>query len=488
MTLCGRRVRLEPDRGIPAKSNVGSGFSRIAKSNVGSGFSRIAKSNVGSGFSRIAKSDVGSGFSRIVCRTAAMTLLLTVAALRPAFAQPPTPTLRVTFAEAIRRAQDQNPTVAAAATQILHAESLIREARAATLLQVNGNVTTTTNTQTVEFDGTVVTPRNQVAAGVAVDMPILAAAAWARRAQAGDTKTVAELSLANVKRQIAFAAADAYLEILAQRRVVESSVSARDVAGAHFELATTLERGGTGSRLNALRAEQTFAVNVSLVEVSLLALYRAQEALGVLIAADAPADAADEPDLSVGSGDSSPSSLGLLRTDLKLFTAEQQSAERVLRDSSKDWWPVVGLSVQPAWSYPSQLFLPQYSARVLVLANIPIFDSGQRSALRLDRQATVEQSRATLAGATREASAEVRAAREAVASNDRSLTSLRTAADRAHQVLDITNISFRAGAATNIEVIDAERSTRDADLGVAVAEDRLRRARLELLNALGRFP
>jgi len=100
----------------------------------------------------------------------------------------------------------------------------------------------------------------------------------------------------------------------------------------------------------------------------------------------------------------------------------------------------------------------------------------------------VEQSRATLAGATREASAEVRAAREAVASNDRSLTSLRTAADRAHQVLDITNISFRAGAATNIEVIDAERSTRDADLGVAVAEDRLRRARLELLNALGRFP
>ena len=58
----------------------------------------------------------------------------------------------------------------------------------------------------------------------------------------------------------------------------------------------------------------------------------------------------------------------------------------------------------------------------------------------------------------------------------------------AHQVVDITNISFRAGASNNIEVIDAERTARDNDLAVAVAEDRLLRARLELLNALWRFP
>jgi len=89
---------------------------------------------------------------------------------------------------------------------------------------------------------------------------------------------------------------------------------------------------------------------------------------------------------------------------------------------------------------------------------------------------------------TTQASSEVRAAREAVASGGRSLESARRAAEQARQVVGITNISYRAGAATNIEVIDAERSARDADIGVAIAEDRLRRARLELLNALGRFP
>ena len=82
----------------------------------------------------------------------------------------------------------------------------------------------------------------------------------------------------------------------------------------------------------------------------------------------------------------------------------------------------------------------------------------------------------------------MRAAREAVASGERSLAAARAAADQAQQVVQITNVSFRAGAATNIEVIDAERAARDADTAAAIADDQLRRARLELLNALGRFP
>ena len=43
-------------------------------------------------------------------------------------------------------------------------------------------------------------------------------------------------------------------------------------------------------------------------------------------------------------------------------------------------------------------------------------------------------------------------------------------------------------AAADIEVIDAEGRARDADTAVGVAEDTVRRARLELLIALGRFP
>jgi outer membrane protein TolC len=402
-----------------------------------------------------------------------------------AFAQAPAPVVRLTFADAIQRAVDRNPTVQAAASAILRAEGLLRQARAATQLQLSGNVTTTTLNTGVEFQGATVTPRNQVTASLTADMPIVAAAAWARRAQAADMKTVAELTVADTKRQIAFATADAYLTIIAERRVVESNGRARDVAKAHFDLATELEQRGTGSRLNALRAQQQWSSDEVLLESARLALYRAQEALGVLIAANEPADAIDEPPFAIPPDDSR---LELFRTDLKLFAAQQQAAERIVGDSSKDWWPTVDALFIPSTIYPPQFFLPSNSWRFLLQANIPIVDSGQRTASKIQRQASVDQARATLAGATLMASSQVRAAREAVASGERGLASARAAADQAQQVVNITNISYRAGAATNIEVIDAERSARDADTTVAVAEDTLRRARLELLNALGRFP
>src|SRR5476649_769072 len=92
-------------------------------------------------------------------------------------AQAPAPVVRVTFKEAIDRAIEKNPTVAAAATGILRAEGLIRQARSATRVQVSGNVTTTTLNTGVEFEGAVVTPQNQITASITVDQPIVAAAA-----------------------------------------------------------------------------------------------------------------------------------------------------------------------------------------------------------------------------------------------------------------------------------------------------------------------
>src|SRR5439155_1982722 len=218
-------------------------------------------------------------------------------------------------------------------------------------------------------------------------------------------------------------------------------------------------------------------------------LYRAQEALGVLLVAENPIDAVDEPAFDLPTGVQM-ADAGLLqfRTDLKLFSAEQQAAERVLRDSSKDYWPSVAAIFQPQTTYPTSLFIPQNRWQFLLQAQVPIFDSGQRRGQKLERQAAFDISRASFSGAVTQARSEVRAAREAVTSAQRALANFRAAADQAQQVVNITNISFRAGGATNIEVIDAERRARDADTAVAVAEDTLRRARLELLTALGRFP
>jgi outer membrane protein len=77
---------------------------------------------------------------------------------------------------------------------------------------------------------------------------------------------------------------------------------------------------------------------------------------------------------------------------------------------------------------------------------------------------------------------------EAVRSTEKALTSAQTAAAQANEVVQITDTAFRAGATTNIELIDAQRGARDADTAAAIAEDAVRRARLEVLVAIGRFP
>ena len=286
-----------------------------------------------------------------------------------------------------------------------------------------------------------------------------------------------------------------------------ANLRARDVAKAHFDLAHELEQRGTGSRLNALRAQQEFSIDDGLVESAQLAVYRAQEALGVLMVADGPVDATDEP--SSRCRRTSPllprrqgprrharraratcrrSRLFQSRADLQLFSAQQQAAERVLRDSSKDYWPYLEGIFQPQSTYPAQFFAPSNTWRLLVQMSVPIFDSGQRAGVRFERQAALDELRATYAGAVTQATSEIERGGKPCGARSAGWRAPTPAADQAGQVVNIINVSFRAGAATNIEVIDAERSARDADTSVAVAEDTLRRAKFELLTALGRFP
>src|SRR5512147_1166087 len=100
-----------------------------------------------------------------------------------------------------------------------------------------------------------------------------------------------------------------------------------------------------------------------------------------------------------------------------------------LADTSKSYWPVIAGIFAPQSTYPSQFFVPASSWRALLQMNIVIFDSGARAGERVIRQSEVD--------------------------------------------------AARAGASTNIEVIDAQRRARDADTNVAVTEDAVRRPRFD---------
>jgi HAE1 family hydrophobic/amphiphilic exporter-1 len=405
----------------------------------------------------------------------------------PAFAQAPAVVETVTFDQAIARALEKNPTVAIAATNILRSESLLDQARAAVKPRVNAAVTNTTLDSGRSFGEETVQPRNQSLFGLNASMPVLAAAQWAARTQAMDQVEIARLSVTDTRRQIAVATASAYLAVIAQKRQVDVIRTAIETARGQLDYNTRRREGGIGSRLNELRSSQVLSAAEAQLEALLLNVRRAQEALGVLLAADGPVDVNGEPAFEIPS--EAPETEWLPnRPDIKVFTAQQAANERVLNDSRLDWWPSVSAALAPQYLTPSGVFQPSRSWSFSLQLNQPIYEGGQRRALRKQRDALFQASTLSLQQAQIEARSEVRIARASVEALEKALAAARRAAQAAGEVLKITIVAFDAGSTTNIEVIDAQRASRDLDSVVAQAEDAVRQARLELLVALGMFP
>jgi len=393
----------------------------------------------------------------------------------------------VTFDEAIARALEKNPTIAIASTNILRSEAILQQVRAAVMPRLGANITNTTLDSGRSFGDQTVQPQNQSLFGLSATAPIVAAAQWAARAQALDQVGIARLSTTDTRRQIAVATASAYLAVIAQKRQVEVSLNAIETARGQLDYNTKRREGGVGSRLNELRSAQILASNEALVEIFRLNVRRAQEALGVLLAANAAVDVNGEPAFEVpveaAEGEWMPA-----RTDVQLFTAEREASDRVRRDSSKDWWPAASVTFGPQLLAPSGIFQPSRSWSLSFQAAAPLYDAGSRRGVRRQREASLQASTFTLEQVQIRARSEARIARAAVEAQERALTRARQAAQHANEVLKITIIAFDAGSTTNIEVIDAQRSARDLETIVAQGEDAVRQARLELLVALGRFP
>jgi outer membrane protein TolC len=395
-----------------------------------------------------------------------------------------TPTIgQVTFDEAVQRAIEKNPTVAQAATSIARAEALLQQARAATLPTVSASFSNTTLDSERGFSGSVTQPQNQSAFGANVTVPVLAAARWAAAGQAKDQIAVATASAADVRKQIGVAAGQAYLAVIAQKRQLDVAERALTSANDHLDYATKRLQAGAGTRLNELRANQEVTGDMARLDAARLALRRAQEALGTLLVADGPLDASEEPVFEA------PSTLDLtLRTDLRLQQSLITAAEHVLADSKRDWYPTANLSFDPSYITPSGLFQPSKTWRLTFSLVQPIYEGGQRKALNAQRQVALNAARLGLAAVENQAKSDVRLAQISVDSYTKIAGSARRSAEQAAEVLKITTDAFGLGATTNLEVIDAQRSLRDAEAAAVIADDNVRQAKLLLLVALGHFP
>ena len=209
------------------------------------------------------------------------------------------------------------------------------------------------------------------------------------------------------------------------------------------------------------------------------ALVRAQSALALLLNEDHLIDARPEVPLAPApSPTQAIDEARQARTDVKALESRLTAAQHLRRD---DWVYYAPSLIAVAQAF-RQTETPAQAIRgwqAQVVLSIPLYEGGFRYGVARERQAIEEEARAQWEASLRQVSVEVRASFEALRHADESLAAARAAARAADTASRLADQAYRAGATTNLELVDAERRARDAASAAALAEDAAHQARLD---------
>lgn len=409
---------------------------------------------------------------------------------------PPSPALgkdgplaeTLTFDVAVKRAMDRNPTALQAAAEIARAHALLEQARSASLPTLNG-VGTYTRLDANRFSGPLLLqPDSAVNLSAVLTVPLVNPRGWAAWDQASQQVDVTALRAEDVRRSIAIATARAYLAVITEKRLHEAAVTARDNAKAHYEFTRTQRTGGVGNTLDEARAAQELTTEEVTLQSRETALFRAREALGVLVAGAGAVEVTDLAFDGLPTLNEATSEAQTARADVRARVRAAKAAERRVEQAYADYLPLLTFTGAPFYQSVPVATTPSTGWEAQLVLTLPIYDGGLRYGQEHERKALADEARLDVEGALRQAKSEVRSAFEEMERADIALRQAQQSAAFAQKALELATTAYRGGATTELEVIDAERQARDAATQTAIAEDASREGRLDLLAASGRFP
>jgi outer membrane protein TolC len=418
-------------------------------------------------------------------RLALATLALALVA-GPARAEEALPT--VGWQEAIDRALARNPNAVVAHQEIERADALVREARASWLPALTANGLYLRRDARRVVNGVVATPIDQFNGNLQLAVPLLSPLAWANSWHASDNRQVVTVNASEVRRQLAAAVGRAYLAVLLQHRQLEVAVRAQETAQAHYDYAHTRLQGGLGNAIDDARAEQELRSDEAQVGGVKAALVRAQSALAILLSEDHLVDTRTDVDLAAAPAvDQAVEEARKSRSDVRALQERLTAARHLRRDEWAYYAPSL-IAVAQAFTQTETTVQPPKGWQAQLVLSIPLYDGGFRYGVSREHRAIEDEARVQWEASLRQVNVEVRASFEALKRADESLGAARASAQAATTAAKLADQAYRAGATTNLELVDAERRARDAASLAALAEDSARQARLDLLLASGRFP
>lgn len=330
--------------------------------------------------------------------------------------------------------------------------------------------------------------QNQWGGQAQVVVPVIVPPLWPAIANAYTIEDVAALNVDNAQREILFAIAQLYYGALGLRRTIDVQARQLEITHKHEKDAQVRFEAGSVPKSALLRAE----IDRSRAEQDLKraqnAYASARQALATLLDRDPDfsVEIPPEPKLPADAAQLEQTALAD-RPDVLSAKKSVEINQRLLTGSWLKYLPTVAVTGQYRLSNITGFTGQYYSWAIMAGLNWTLFDGGAREAELRENRLKVAEAEAAQHAAELKARDEVVRAKldldSAIANREKAQEQLRLAREN----IDIVNVSYQSGAATYLEVEDANAALLGAELGGVAEQLNASVAALKLLKAAGRF-
>jgi outer membrane protein TolC len=420
----------------------------------------------------------------------------------------------LTLAEVLASARANNTDVAVLEERIAQADALSSRARAALLPSLNANVAFTLNgveavlpfadptagyTQQPRGDGSgtvdlipnrsllvTIQPRTQLSAGAQLAVPLVVVPAWLGIKNAQQAHEAVTKDVERARQALLSGIAQTYLQAVSAQRLVTLARTQLETAQAQERIAQVRYQAGAVPKIAALRTGVDLARARQQVRQAengyATARLVLQQLAGLKEDFDVvpPAPVAPPP----GEVDALVEQALATRPDLAASRMQVDIAERAVRSTKWEWAPTIAAVGSAQWTSVAGLTGQQANWLAQVTASFSLFDGGRYARLREGRS-RVRQASAASEGLRRQVEREVRTAVLNLQTAQANLAPAQEQERLAVENASLVDTQFRAGAATYLDVVDANTVRFAAGVASVSEELGVQTATLRLLEAMG---
>ncbi|MBL9038931.1 MAG: TolC family protein [Archangium sp.] len=390
-----------------------------------------------------------------------------------------------TLDAAIARGLQANPRLAQALAIAERAEATATTTRSQWLptATINAGLTQLDNNRVL--GDRVLVPATSLNANLSIQLPLLALNRWLASGQAAEALKAEQLGAEDAKRLITGLVARAWYQVRLQTQLVEIAERAAQTSTRQLELASRRGEGGLGTQLDVVRAKRELKDNENRWAQARAELAASRETLGVVLGLETPAVTEGEPTIPALPSEDDAAALVRLRGDVAAAEARVAVARRRVDESWTDHVPTLVGGFTPFLQSPATPTQPNVGFTATIALTQPLYDGSARSGLRQDRVAALHAALGQRDETVQRALGDARAALAQAAARAQGAEAATASAELAAEALRMAQVSYQEGAGTSIELVDAERASRDAATNASVARAQAELARVDVLVACG---